>query len=124
MSDYLSILEQVIATHRDGDHEGFLALLTDDVEYHYHVTTRPLIGKDWVRKFLARYDEICADVTWRIDRHAEGDGFLMVEGYESYTDLRTGERVEHPYMGILEFTGDRISAWRDYFEMSPAVQGE
>ena len=59
-----------------------------------------------------------ADVVWRVDRTAESDDCLFIEGYEQYLDLRTNERVAHPYMGIMEFTGGKISKWRDYFEMN------
>jgi limonene-1,2-epoxide hydrolase len=99
------------------DDEAFLGFLTDDIEYHYHVGSRPLIGKEWVRKFLNRYREITADVKWRIDMFAETENEVFVEGYEEYLDTRTNEMIAHPYMGIFEFRGGKICAWRDYFEM-------
>ena len=99
------------------DHESFLSHLSDDIEYHYHVGSRPLIGKEWVQKFLNKYDSITEDVVWRIDRYAEVDDCLLLEGYEEYTDLRTGDRIAHPYMGVFEFSGDKVTGWRDYFEM-------
>jgi limonene-1,2-epoxide hydrolase len=43
----------------------------------------------------------------------------MIEGREEYTDTRSGRRVGHPYMGILEFRDDKVAKWRDYFEMNP-----
>ena len=100
------------------DHDTFLGYLTDDIEYHYHVGSRPLLGKEWVQKFLNKYEDIAADVLWRIDRYAETDDCLFVEGYEEYTDRRTGDRMAHPYMGILEFRDGKIAKWRDYFEMN------
>lgn len=99
------------------NHQAFLSHLTDDIEYYYHMSSRPLIGKVWVQKFLSKYDSITSDVIWRIDRHAETDDALLVEGYEEYTDTRTGDRIAHPYMGVFEFNGDKVCKWRDYFEM-------
>jgi len=64
---------------------------------------------------------VTADSIWRIDRAAEGADFLMVEGYEEYTDTRSGKRIAHPYMGIFEFRGDKVAKWRDYFEMNAEV---
>ena len=104
------------ATLRQDD-EAFLSFLTEDVEYHYHMTSRPLIGKEWVTKFLNKYREIATDLTWRIDRYAEKDNLLFVEGYEEYLDTRTNEKIAHPYMGIVEFRDGKIAKWRDYFEM-------
>lgn len=124
MSKKMSIVEALREASLARDHESFLDHLADDIEYHYHVGSRPLIGKEWVQKFLNTYDTIAADVEWRIDRHAETEDCLFVEGYEEYTDLRTGERVAHPYMGIFEFDGNKISRWRDYFEMDNKKKDE
>jgi len=57
-------------------------------------------------------------------RVAEADGCLFIEGYEEYTDKRTGERIAHPYMGIMEFRDGKISKWRDYFEMNQKKKAE
>ncbi len=117
MTDKMKIVDQVRKASLEKDHKGFLRHLTDDVEYHYHMSSRPLLGKEWVQKFLNKYDSITADVVWRIDRVAEVDNCVLIEGYEEYTDLRTDERIAHPYMGVMEFDGDKICKWRDYFEM-------
>lgn len=118
MSDKMETIKALMQANIDKDHEKFLSYLTDDIEYHYHVGSRPLLGKEWVQKFLNKYDEITEDVMWRIDRHAETEDCLFVEGYEEYTDLRTGDRIAHPYMGIFEFRDGKIAKWRDYFEMN------
>ena len=118
MSEMMDTIHAVMEANADGDNEAFLEFLTDDIEYHYHVGSRPLLGKEWVRKFIHKYREITADVLWRIDRYAEKDNCLFVEGYEEYTDQRTNERIAHPYMGIFEFRDGKIAKWRDYFEMN------
>ena len=117
MADKLTTYKTMIAASQAGENEKFLGFLTDDIEYHYHMTTRPLIGKEWVEKFLNKYSEICADVDLQIYRHAETADCLFIEGYEEYTDRRTNERVAHPFMGIVEFRDGKVCKWRDYFEM-------
>ena len=121
MSAKTDVLKAIMDANLAKDTEAFLSHLTDDVEYHYHMTSRPLLGKAWVRKFMDKYRTVTADSLWRIERSAEGPDFLMVEGYEEYTDTRSGKRVAHPYMGILEFRGDKVARWRDYFEMNAEV---
>ncbi len=121
MSAKTETLKAIMQANLDKDTEAFLAHLTEDVEYHYHMTSRPLLGKAWVRKFMDKYRAVTADSLWRIERTAEGPDFLMVEGYEEYTDTRSGKRVAHPYMGILEFRGEKVAKWRDYFEMNAEV---
>src|SRR5690606_10948426 len=50
-------IETLVAASLSGDEETFLAGLHDDVVYHYHVGSRALEGKKWVRKFLHKYRE-------------------------------------------------------------------
>lgn len=122
MSYMTDTLHSIMEAVRNQDDARFLDHLTEDVEYHYHMSSPPVRGKAGVRKFLSRYRTITADVIWRVERTAESDDCLFIEGYEQYLDLRTDERVAHPYMGIMEFTGGKISKWRDYFEMNQKVQ--
>ena len=117
MSSMIETVHKIRKATEEQDDEAFLSYLTDDVEYHYHVGTRPLLGKEWVRKFLVKYREVTADSKWRIDNYAEKDNKLFIEGYEEYLDTRTNERIAHPYMGIMEFRDGKICKWRDYFEM-------
>jgi len=123
MTSKLEIVNAVMQANVDQDDEKFLSYLTDDIEYHYHMGSRPLIGKDWVQKFLNKYRDITADVKWQIYRHAETDKELFVEGYEEYLDTRTNEIIAHPYMGIFEFRDGKICGWRDYFEMNNKKEG-
>lgn len=118
MQNKIDTIRRLMQATADKDDETFLGFLTDDIVYHYHVGSRPLVGKDWVRRFLDKYREITRDVKWRIDRYAETENELFVEGYEEYLDTRTNEIVAHPYMGIFEFRDGKICAWRDYFEMN------
>ena len=123
MSAKMDTVNSLMGTIASKDDEKFLSYLTDDIVYHYHVGSRPLEGKDWVRRFLTKYWQITANVKWRIDRHAETEDALLVEGEEEYLDTRTDEIVSHPYMGAFDFRDGLISGWRDYFEMAPDKSG-
>ena len=118
MTSKMDTLKEVMTAIAAHDHDKFLSFLHDDIVYHYHVGSRPLEGKQWVRKFLENYGSITRDVKWRIDRHAETENELWLEGYEEYFDTRINQVVAHPYMGILEFRDGKIIGWRDYFEMN------
>ena len=106
------------------DDEAFLDLLTDDVEYHYHVGTRPLIGKEWVQKFLIKYREVTSDAHWVIHNHAENGNILFTEGVEEYFDVRSQMTISHPYAGVIEFRNGKIVKWKDYFEMNSVGASE
>ena len=93
MTQYAETLKAIMEAALKPDVERFVGFLADDVEYHFHVSTPPVRGKDGVRRFMAKYGTIAADPLWRVDRTAEAGNCLFVEGYEEYTDKRTGEKV-------------------------------
>jgi limonene-1,2-epoxide hydrolase len=126
MGEHIETVESLIAAWKRRDPEAVLALLTDDVVYHYHVGARPLIGKDRVRRFLHKFGEGQKDIRWRIVHHAQNGNVLLVEGIDDYVDAE-GRRIQTPYMGVFEFRDERICGWRDYLDAALAErarQGE
>ncbi len=120
MSGHIDVLNALQAANIRRDKAAILALVTPDVEYHFHVGTPPLVGVEGISRFLDRYWGMVSELVWRIDHHAENGDKLLVEGYEEFVDTTTGKRVSHPYMGIFEIRDGKIARWRDYFEKDPA----
>ena len=118
--DIIHRLQQAIARKDLG---AFLGFFAPHVEYHYHVGSRPLIGVEWVEKFMVKYWKNNRDGTWVIVRHAECENAILMEGREEYTNA-DGQMVVHPYMGVIEFEGGKIVAWRDYFQMNDPNAGK
>lgn len=111
-------VEAIISAWKDKDIDGVLNQLNDDVEYHFLVGQRPLVGKEWVRKFLTKFgSDISEENNWRLLQTAENGNALLVEGVDDYIST-DGNRVCYPYMGVFEFANGRISAWRDYADGS------
>jgi limonene-1,2-epoxide hydrolase len=119
MSEKLKVLAALQAANERRDKAAVLALVTDDVVYHYHVGSKPLHGPDKIAKFLDNYWGRSKDPLWRVDAAAETGNKLLVEGYEEYTDTQTGQRIVNRYMGIMEFRDGKIAGWRDYFQLNP-----
>lgn len=117
-------LRALMAVSEARDKPAFLAFFAPEVEYHYHVGTRPLVGVEWVDKFITRYWANHSQTEWVLVNWAENDSQVLTEGREDYVNA-DGVKVSHPYMGIIEFGPDgRIVAWRDYFQMKdPAATG-
>jgi len=113
-------LQQAMAVQ---DKSAFLEFFAPNVEYHYHVGTRPLLGIDWVEKFVTKYWADHTDATWVINHWAENDGRLFTEGEERYVNA-DGQQVIHPYMGIIEFTDGLITGLREYFQMADLNAGK
>jgi len=122
-----AVVQKIIDAWKEKDVPGVLAQLTDDVEYHYLVGERPLIGKEWVSKFLNRFGKDISDTNhWRITRSAETGNALLLEGVDDYL-ATDGKRICYPYMGAFEFRDGLVSHWRDYADaglISRVKQGD
>jgi limonene-1,2-epoxide hydrolase len=93
------------------------------VVYHFHVGTRPLRGKSWVRRFLEKFGDGQSEIRWRIVNHAQNEDVLLVEGVDDYVDAK-GRRIRTPYMGAFEFRDGLICGWRDYLDANLIAQAE
>ena len=123
MGAYVAALRALQDAAKRRDREAVLALVTADVEYHYHVGSPPLHGAEKLAKFLDRYFARFRDTEWVVERCAETDDALLAEGWESYTDADTGKRVTNRYMGSMVFRDGKIAVWKDYFQMGPPPGG-
>jgi ketosteroid isomerase-like protein len=113
----LDTLKRLQAAIEARDKAAFLSFFADDVVYHYHVGSRPLVGKAWVDRFITKYWANHSATHWRILHASEVGDRLLTEGVEEYVNAR-GDTVHHPYMGIIEFRDGLIVGWRDYFQMA------
>jgi limonene-1,2-epoxide hydrolase len=76
------------------------------------------IGPDAVHAVLAAFSQTW-DATLRVDNIAASGNVVLTERTENFTH-RAGEKpdFELPVMGAFEFRDGKITAWRDYFELS------
>lgn len=119
----IDVLRRLQQAAQQRDKAAFLSFFAPDVEYHYHYGSRPLIGREWVDRFITKYWANHSATTWVIENWAERDGKLLCEGREEYVNA-DGVLVRHPYMGIIEFdSDDLITGWRDYFQMNDPNAG-
>ena len=114
--DHRRTLEALIEAWRQKNIPAVLDFVTDDLVYHFHVGTRPIVGKFAFEKFLKRLGDHQQEVGWRIVRHAQDGDVLFVEGFDDYRDAQ-GRRIRHPYAGVFEFRDGRIHRWRDHFDL-------
>jgi len=98
------------------DVEGVLALVSDDVIWHYAVGLPPCLGKAAMGEFLTGLAGHQQELAWRLTNHAETNDRVLVEGVDDYVNP-AGHRVQVPYMGAYDFDGDSITGWRDYVDM-------
>ncbi len=108
------VVRSFIAAWNANDLERVLGHLHEQVTYH-NMPLQPLIGVDAVRAYLegiGRFDWI----DWKLLAIAESGNRVLTERIDDFS-LR-GTTVSLPLMGIFEVDGDRIRAWRDYFDLA------
>jgi limonene-1,2-epoxide hydrolase len=106
------------------DIDGAMSHIAPDIEWHYHVGTRPVAGRENMRKVLTKLGQHQLDSRWRAIRWAEVGDTLMIEGVEDYLTAED-RRAQVPYMGAYDFDADNlIIAWRDYFDLDLLMKSE
>jgi len=97
------------------DPDELAGYFTDDGVYH-NIPMAPLEGRDAIREGLAGMKAMISSIRFEVHRQ-------IVDG-----DVVMNERTDHivmgdktialPVMGVFEIAGDKIRAWRDYFDMA------
>ncbi len=100
----------------DLDLDKIMDHFTEDATYANVPMGPPHVGKEAIRTFIEGFMGTTTEITFIVHHQVEGaDGIVMNERTDI---LQMGEnRVELPVMGVFEFEGGKISAWRDYFDM-------
>ena len=118
MSAFIEIVKSIQSANERRDRAAILALVTPDLEYHYHVGSKPVKGPEGLGRFLDSYWSRFKDGEWHIDTFALSGNTLLMEGWEQLTEIATGQRVTNRYMGAMEFRDGKIAGWRDYFQLN------
>ncbi len=120
----ISIVTACLDAFGRKDVDEAMVHIAPDIEWHYHVGTRPVIGRDNMRKVLTKLGQHQLDSKWRAVRWAETGDTLLIEGVEDYLNP-DDRRAQVPYMGAYGFdAGNRITGWRDYFDLDLLMRSE
>jgi limonene-1,2-epoxide hydrolase len=116
MTGRFAIYQAVIRAWKAKDIDAVLGHMSDDIVWHYAAAiSPPLVGKAPARQFMEDFAGRIGEVRWRVFDYAESGDRLFVEGVDEYI-TKTGARVATPYAGVLDFRGNLICGWRDYFD--------
>jgi limonene-1,2-epoxide hydrolase len=114
--DYYAIFLKVIGAWRNHDADAVLAHMADDIVWYAYVGAPPITGKPNIKALLQSLAPHRGAERWRIFNHAVNGNKLLLEGVDDYDDDK-GHKIAVPYMGIVEFRGELITGWRDYFDV-------
>lgn len=116
MSGRFAVYQSVIRAWKAKDIDAVLAHMSDDIVWHYAAAiSPPLVGKGPAREFMESFAGGIREVRWRVFDFAESGDRLFVEGVDEYI-ATDGARIATPYAGVLDFRGNLICGWRDYFD--------
>ncbi len=110
-----------IAAQEARDVEAALALMTPDATY-INVGLSEAKGHEAIRAMLAPFLLNTTAVRWTLTHIAETeDGAVLTERIDVF--VMGDKTLSIPVMGVFEFDGALISAWRDYFDL-PGFQAQ
>jgi limonene-1,2-epoxide hydrolase len=117
MAGNAQITDSFIKAWCDLDIEAIMDHFTEDATYANIPMGPPHVGKANIRAFIEGFLGSATEINFIVHNQVEGaNGIVMNERTDI---LQLGDnRVELPVMGVFEFEGGKISAWRDYFDMA------
>lgn len=111
------ITRTFIQAWNDMDLDAIMSFFTDDAVY-INIPMEPANeGKPAIRAFIEGFLGTCTAMEFIIHNQVEGAGGVVMNERTDRIEMG-GKWVELKVMGIFEFEGDKIKAWRDYFDMA------
>ena len=97
------------------DLDAVAALVTDDIEYD-NVPIGKVFGPEGVRRVLSGgVSEAASQVEWVVHRQVASGNTVMNERTDRF--LVDNRWIEISIAAVFEVRGDRVSLWRDYFDL-------
>jgi limonene-1,2-epoxide hydrolase len=95
--------------------EELLAFFTDDAVYH-NIPMDPARGKAAIRTVINTFLPMAKSLHFKVLHSAAAGNIVFNERVDIF-DLGNGKTISLPVAGVFEVTGNKIAAWRDYFDM-------
>mgnify|MGYP003393771244 CR=1 FL=1 len=95
--------------------EEILSYLTDDCFYH-NIPMEPCVGKGAIRKFVEPFLKEAQSAVFEIKHTTSAGNVVMNERVDRF--VMGPKKMELPVAGVFEIRGGKISAWRDYFDLT------
>lgn len=121
MSDSIDLVQRFCAEWAKADWSDPKAVdviidyFTDDAVYH-NIPVDPVTGRDAIRATIAMFTTGVQRVEFRMGHIAADGDTVMTERVDAF--VLPNKTIELPVMGTFELRGDKIAAWRDYFDLN------
>jgi limonene-1,2-epoxide hydrolase len=98
------------------DIDELLGFFTDDAVYH-NIPLEPAKGKAAIRGVINQFLPMAKSLHFKV-LHSASNGNMVFNERVDVFDLGNGKTISLPVAGVFEVTSNKISAWRDYFDMA------
>ena len=116
MSDAIDLVQRFCAEWGNGaDADTIVGYFTDDAVYH-NIPVDPVTGRDAIKATIAMFSTGVDRIEFRVRHIAAAGNVVMTERVDVF--FMPNKTIELPVMGTFEVAGDKISAWRDYFDLN------
>jgi limonene-1,2-epoxide hydrolase len=119
MSTPTERVQALIDGFNRNDIDAVLACFAEDAIYH-NMPMEPLQGLAAIRAGLAAFMDSASEIDWQVRSSAEVGNKVLNERLDRF--LIGGQWLELPVMGTFEVANDRITHWRDYFDLADFQQ--
>lgn len=103
-----------------GDIPGLVSLFTDDAKYQ-DVFYGDFNGHDGIRGMFETFFREGKDYVWDVTYVVAGERGLAAEANFGFTSVSNGKQARFPIVSIFETEGDKIAAYREYFDFGKAL---
>ncbi len=117
----IDLVRAFIAAWEARDVDAIVSRMTPDARY-LNVGLPEAVGHDAIRGFVTPFLAGARRVEWTVHHIAETPGGAVLTERTDVFEL-ADRTLSIPVMGVFEFDGDLIRAWRDYFDV-PGFQAQ
>jgi limonene-1,2-epoxide hydrolase len=114
--DYEALTRDFCKTWELGDTAAVVAWFTDDATYH-NIPVDPLVGHEAIAGMVDMFTTGLTVVEFKILEMVSRGSTVVTERVDIFRKP-DGSLVELPVMGILEWEGDKLANWREYFDLN------
>lgn len=117
--DKIATFRRMAQAWHDQDWRTCADLFAPDGVLH-SVMLEPVVGRQAIYDRISRLGGANKKVTLHIHRIGVVDGALFTERTDEI--VLDGRRGSAPVVGVLEFKGDRIALWREYYDRAQLMR--
>jgi limonene-1,2-epoxide hydrolase len=115
MPDAIDLVQQFCAVWSKGDLDAIMQFFADDAVYH-NIPVDPVTGLDAIRATIEGFTGGVDSIEFRVRNIVAAGDVVMTERVDVF--IFPTATIELPVMGTFEVADDKISAWRDYFDLN------